>query len=404
MIRKRSLLLCGVIAVMPTLAYASEKRVSAEVSTTVGYSNNPFSTAGNDTGSGFAQAEFRPQVQFVSERSTVTVSAAAQVQQYFKRYSTADSYQVGLDYRGRPSEHFTTHLSARAVSSILGSLNNFAGALVPPVGDGGSVVIPPSDPINSGTDIGLFGTRGRQRTINVGGDVTAALSERDQVTGAVFFNDSHYSRITTLGTVSNYYGFGGSLGYARQLSQFTQIGLQGSGARYVYQIPGANTNVYALQATLSAKLNAQWTLSGAAGASFVDRNGGGIRTAFSGNLSLCRAGPRASACLTALRAVLPTGILGTQTQTTVGASYRYRLSEHAALAFTGNYSKNGTPLAGLTNSNEFAQGTISYDRQLRKRLRLISSVHYRKLIGGILSRTSDFGGQVGLAVRLGDTR
>ena len=418
MMRTRSLIACAAAVALPVVASAQETRLSADVSTTLGYSNNPFSVVGNDTGSAFAELNVRPQLQILTARSVFTINAAAQVEQYFKHYSTSDSYQAILDYRGRPTEHLTTHFDASFLSSIVGSFNNFAGSVVDPaqtIGFGrgatpgiGSVVTTPVSattlPVYSGTDVALFGTRSRQRTINVGGDVTAALSARDQLTGSLFFIDSRYSQTSAFGNLNNYNGYGSSLGYARQVSSFTQLGLQGSAARYIYKGAGSHSNVFSLQATLSGKLNAYWSLSGAAGLSLVDRTGQGSSTAFSGNLSLCRTGVRTTACLTARRAVLPTGILGTQNETDVGGTYRYRLSEHATLGLTANYTKNVTPYAIQTNGNEYVLGAISYERQLRQRLRFISTARYREVFGSNFKRAADFGGQVGLSLRLGDIR
>lgn len=413
MTRLRRLALCGAVLALPAAAQASEKRLSADVSTMLGYSNNPFSVAGDDTGSAFAEFSVRPQLQILTERNVFTIEAAAQVQQYLQHYSTSDSYQAGLDYRGRPSAHLTTHLSAAFLSSIVGSLDNLAGTLVDPgqtVGTGtgattgaGTVVVP-SGPISAGTDVALFGTRSRQRTINLGGDATAALSARDQLTGSLFFLDSRYSQSSAFRNLNNYQGYGGSLGYARQLSAYTQVGVQGSAARYVYDGTSSDTGVYSVQATLSTKLNAYWTLNGAAGVSLVDRSGLGQHASVSGNVSLCRTGARASGCVSARRAVLPTGILGTQTESDVGGTYRYRLSEHGTLSFTANYTKNGIPVEQLTNGNEYALASVSYERLLRQRLRFISSARYRKIFGGGVDRASDFGGQLGLALRLGDLR
>jgi len=228
--RSRCAMLCAAALALPGAAQADETRLSADVSTALGYSNNPFSLVGDDTGSAYAEFNVRPQLQILTERSVFTINAGAQIQQYFKHYSTSDSYQAGLHYAGHPREYLTTHLNAAFLSSIVGSLNNFAGTVVDPAqssgtGEGtttgtGTVGTTPvtTEPLNSGTDVALFGTRARQRTINVGGDATEALSARDQLTGSLFFLDSRYSQSSSFGSLDNYDGYGGSLGYARQLS------------------------------------------------------------------------------------------------------------------------------------------------------------------------------------------
>lgn len=410
---------------MPAFAQTTETRLSADVSGTLGYSNNPFATTGSDTGAGFAQVDIRPQLRILRQNSTLTISADANVQQYFNRYSRSDNYSGGVEYAFVPAEHVQAHLLANVQSSLIGSTNDVNNRFVTlnPIGTtptttpgAGAVVIDPilTNPINTGTDIALFGIGARRRTINGGGDVSATLSARDTVTVSAFVVDSRYSNTGATGSafsaIGDYTGYGGTVGYSRQINASIQAGLQGSVARYDYTVVGGDTTVYSVQATSTARINAYWTANGAIGVSFVNREIGGNKASLSGSLSLCRRGVRATYCVSASRAVLPTGAVGTQISTAVGGNYAYRLTEHSNITASADYSKNSTPggFGGAFNTlgigNEYLRTTVGYDHQLRQRLRLISSVNYRKIFGGNLNRPSDFGGQVGLALRLGDDR
>lgn len=419
------LALCAATVAMPALAQTSEKRLSADVAGTLGYANNPFATTGSDTGAAFAAVDIRPQLRILRENSTLTISAQANVQQYFNRYNRSDNYSGGLDYAFRPTEHSNAHLFANVQSSLIGSTNDVSNqfATVTPIDTTttvtptvGLVPITPINalPVNAGTDIALFGTGARRRTINGGGDITAVLSARDIVTASAFVVDSRFSNTgatdSTIGAFGDYFGYGGTVGYSRQLSEYVQAGLQGSVGRYDYTIVGGDTTVYSIQATTSARINTYWQLNGAVGVSFVNREIGGSEAAVSGSLSLCRRGIRSVYCLNANRAVQPTGSLGTQISTSAGGSYSYRLTERSNIGASADYSRNSNPtgLGDLANtlgtSNEFVRTSVTYDRQLRQRLRFIASASYRKIFGGNLDRPSDFGGQVGLAIRLGDIR
>lgn len=425
------LALCAATIAIPAYAQ-TESHLSADVSSSLGYSNNPFSTTGSDTGAGFVQVDIRPQLRLLRQNSALTISVDANVQQYFNRYARSDSYSGGLNYSFVPAEHVQGHLSASASSSVVGSSNDLSNQFnivrpLDPVGTpgtgigagSGTVITNPIStiPVNAGTDIALFGTRARRRTLNAGGDVSASLSARDSVNASAFVIDSRYSggraadtNIGLFGSTGDYTGYGGTVGYSRQIAEYLQAGLQGSGSRYDYSSLGGDTNVYSVQATASARVNTYWSINGALGVSFVQRELNGSQTSLSGNLSVCRRGIRSAYCLTANRAVLPTGSLGTQITTSVGGSYSYRLTEHSNISAGADYDRNSVPrvLLGTGNAlgigNEYLRTTLNYDRQLRQRLRMTTSVNYRKIFGSNLNRPSDFGGQIGLALSLGDNR
>jgi len=432
-VRARAYLaLCAATVAMPAFAQTTETRLSADVSSTLGYSNNPFSSTGSNTGAAFVSVDIRPQLRLLRERSSLTISADANVQQYVNRYNRSDNYSGGAVYSITPSEHISASLSAGIQSSLIGSTNAPYNqfAIVTPIdptapatpGSGlgtGTIVVDPilTTPINNGTDIGLFGTGARRRTINGGGNVSAVLSARDVVNASAFIINSHYSNGANtnnigglLGNLDNYTGYGGTVGYSRQFTANIQAGLQGSASKYNYDTEGGDTSVYSVQATTTARINAYWTLNAALGVSFINRQIGNSDPALSGSLALCRRGVRSAYCLNANRSVQPTGILGTQVSTTVGGNYSYRLTERSNIGASADFSRNTTP-PGLNDpinrlgiGDEYGRATINYDRQLRQRLRFIASANYRQIFGGNLNRPSDFGGQVGLALRLGDYR
>lgn len=391
-VRLRLLTACSLLAV-PVAAHADDDvRLSAQASATTGYSNNPFSETTGNTGSGFAQVEVQPRITYQTNRNVFTLDGLVQYQQYFRRYDSSEDYQVRLDYRGTPSEHVATHLNLGYDNSVIGGFDSFSTSVADP-----SV---PQTPIVSGTDIALFGTRDRRQTLSANGDIAVALSALDNVNASAFVIDTRYR---DSGALNDYDGYGGSLGYARQVSEHVQLGLRGSAARYDYKGLLSDSNVYSGQVTLAMALSERWKLDGALGVSFVDTSDtGGAKASVSGNLNLCHTGDRATLCLTARRAVLPTGLTGTQEETSAGGSYRYRVTEHGTLSFAADYTNNGSNQ--LVLASEYLRGSVTFEQALTKRLRLIATSYYREIFGGAANQASDFGGQIGFAVNIGDHR
>ena len=382
-----------VLIAVPGIANAQgEVRYGADASASVGYSTNPFSEPTNNTGSALTEIQFSPRISLVNEHSVFTLSGTGQYQRYFRRYGNSYSYGTGLDYSGRPSERIKSHLYIRYDSSVIGGSDFASGPIDPTL---------PVIPVLSGPDILLFGTRDRRRTLRGGGDVTYALSARDQLGASAYYISSRYSRFGALG---NNDGYGGSLGYSRQLTEHLQLGGQMAIARYDYQGSLGSTTVLSPQLSFSATLGPRWKADGALGMSFVNSSNGGTGTSLSGNLRLCRATLRSSLCLAAQRAVLPTGLSGTQNVTSADVSYSYKVSERGTIRASAGYTSNANNQLLIASQNQYVRGSIAYEHVLRERLRLIVSTQYRQVFGGLVDRSADVGGRVGIAVRLGDIR
>jgi len=69
-----------------------------------------------------------------------------------------------------------------------------------------------------------------------------------------------------------------------------------------------------------------------------------------------------------------------------------------------DYTRNGNSQLGFATRNEYLRGSLGYDHLLRERVHVIMSGQYRKIYGGVVARGADYGGQLGIAVRLGDRR
>ena len=438
MIRAGFLLGAAGVALAATAARAqTESRVSADVSATGGYSSNPFTVSGDDTGAAVVTIDIAPRYQLLTPRSTITVSADANIQQYISRYGNNVSYAGAVDYQGQPSERVTAHARIDLSSAVLGAFNSylpFAGgiggiatpglgattdtgtAAIGGTGIGGAGAagaigtglqpIVAATPLVSYTDVGLYGLRNRRRSARASGDLGFVLSARDSLTVGAFGELTRYRGLIA----SDYDAYGGSLAYQRRLSNRLSVGLSGSASNYSYHSLYSDTRTYSIQATASAALNERWTANGALGVTFVDGGGDGSTrsTSLSGSLDLCRRGPHSSMCLQAVRQASPTGIAGTQYVTTAGFSWNRQLDERQNVTLNGTYSKVGggtvRALGGLPLQSEYVQGVASYGRRLAPRLRFVASANYRELLSGNAGRSADYGGQVGLSYRFGDRR
>ena len=422
MTRRIALLAVAPLLALPHAAQAQETRTSVEVAGTTGYSNNPFVQRGSSSGSGFVAFDVTPRLQLLNERSTFTATLNAHVDQYFTRYPTTDNYRVNLAYNGQPSERITTFAQVNLSSSIIGSFDNLFGSGVvdtsglgggaggvtsgtsssggnSTVGTGGATVNPGSGGgLGSGilpaTDIGLLGTRDRRRSLYATGGLAARLSEHDTISASAF---GDFARYRNSGAISDYDGYGGTVGYSRQLSTRTSVGVQGSASRYQYKGALGDTNVYSVQATGSTQLNAYWTAQGSLGVSFTESGtpGSRNRASLSGQLSLCRRGQLDNFCFSASRAAQATGINGAQYVTSVGANWTRRLSERTSVGANVSYVTEGG-LRSLTNvQSDYLATSVTLDRRVLERLRVFASARYRQVFGGIANQSSDYGGQIG---------
>lgn len=429
MTRAGSLLGAATVALvaLPTAALAGEGRFSTDVAVTAGYSHNPFTLSDGSTDSAVVSLDVLPRYQWLTERSTTTLSGAVSLQQYLRRYPFTDNYSAAVDHSQRLSERVTAHGRVDLSSTVLGGFNSYlpvaspttpvgtapgVGAILPGTTTGTATGTVVATPIASSfpalTDIGLFGTRSRRQLARFSGDLSASLSARDSLTGSAFFEAARYNRALL---AADYEGYGGSLGYSRRVSDRWTVGLRGSGSHFNYRGRDSDSTVYSLEGTFSGRLSAVWSVDGSLGASFVDSGAVGStrRTSVSGSVNVCRRGERSLMCAQLSRQVAPTGLVGTQYVTAAGLNWSTRLSERENLSLSANYSKIGSDRTALLLGaqrlrTEFVQAVAGYDRQLRERLRFVASANYRQLLSGGPGRVSDYGGQVGLSYRFGDPR
>lgn len=383
---------------MPAAALAqSETSWSAEAYGSAGWSANPFVGSG-DASSGFVQFGLRPKARIRTERDTIDIAADIQVQQYFRRYSTRDNYNVRFNYTGKPNERITTRLGVRYANTIAGAF--FDGSSI---ADPGTPVSPDQVP-----DIGLFGTNNRRQSIDLQPGVDIRLSARDQLQFTSFVTTTTNSGSQQ---ANNFFSYGGSLGYANRLSSRATVGVEAAASAADYRGGLGSTRVYSVRGTADLVLTERWKLTGAAGASFLDTglaNLSGARPSsatVSGRLSLCNTGALDTFCLVASRDVAPSNFAGTSAQSSVAASYRRRVSRYGNVSIQSSFTDielGQLQLPGTATRYWASSGEYRY--ALGERLSITASGFYRAVLGGIANRGDDYGGQIGFVYRFGDLR
>ena len=433
----RALAAAALAGLVPVAAGAqtTENRFGGSASATLAYSNNPFSQQNGNggttsTSSPLAVLDVTPTFQHLTEHSVLSISADANLQQYFRRYGGNNSYSGAIDYRLRPAARVSAHLRLDLASAVLGSFNSF----VPPVtatplpvtgapattttvpgaaANGNALPVDPtllypSSPLL--TDIGLYGLRTRRRTARASGDASIGVTERDSLTVSTYAEVARYGGGANGVNFGDYEAYSGTLGYQRRVSAYINLGVQGTASLFNYRTTGS-TRVYAVAATATGRLSPHWTLDGSLGASFVSgASAGSTRsTSPSGSVSLCRQGERSVMCAQASRQVSATGVGSSQYVTTAGLNWSRRLSERDGLSLNATYSNIGGGRVllvpgGLPLQTQYGQASLGYDRRLRQRLRFVASANVRQLLDGGNGRPADFGGQVGLSYQFGNLR
>jgi hypothetical protein len=340
---------------------------------------------GNNTGSGFAQIQFNPEIDVTDEKNSLAIVGAFQDKEYFKHYNNSSDYSGGLDYKGTPSALIQTHLGINYDSAI--------------IGQGINGLINSSGPVLSGADLALFGTQQRVQTSRANGDVKFGLSAKDTLIFSSYYLVTRYEKSFA---VNDYDGYGGSAGYSRQISENLQLGVQGTASRYIYRfVSGADTTVYSPQVTFSNALSAYWKIQGALGASFINRGVNGSSTSVSGNANLCRTTERSNFCLTFLRAVLPTGANGTQNEIQGGMSYSYKISSRDTITSQINYTSNSGISLGVVPKTAFLNGDLIYRHPLTEKIDMTLQARYSHIVENTAGRSADYGGQFGISVKVG---
>lgn len=387
------------------------------VSGGVGYNTNPLVASGgsgNDDrgGSGSTSINVQPSIQFIDGVDTALISGTYNRQDFFNGQRGNSGYGVNVNGHKQFDARTSLNLYAGFDSSILGGLAGFAPATVTTPVVGGTapvgttpivttpVVTTPVVPIDG--DIGLIGLGQRRNAITVGADFAYQPSEVATWTAGANATRSTYPGAGLL--ASNYTSVGGQLGYTRSLDEVSSAGLTLSVSNTDYQ-RGFSTRIYTPRVTYSRRFSERFSGNIAIGAAIVDDGLSGTNVTVSALASACRSWTeRGDLCINASRDPSPTGFGGVRTQTQVGATYGYRLSEVTSLSAGASYSHVGggsnDPAFASIADQDYIAADATLSRRIGRRLSATATASYRDIGGGQFA-SSDLSGRLGLSVTLG---
>ncbi|ARS27323.1 autotransporter domain-containing protein [Sphingomonas sp. KC8] len=362
-----------------------------DLSTSAGYSTNPFLSEDSNTDSAFIEGAIRPNISFIDDRGRTELGGYYSRSEYLRRsISASEAYGASARTNRKLSEKVDVRALLSYDSSIVGSADaegNFDPSL-------------PQYP-----DIGLIGQRQRREMFSATAGATIRPNARD-----VWTIDFDGSKVRYPGDAladANYKSYGARLGYSRAISETSTIGVTLGYTQIDYDAPNQDSRIISPQLTYSTRFAGGWSISAAVGVSLTRRDlivGKDNSTALSGNLQACRETERSNLCFGGSRATSATGFGGARTQTDLFANYNYRLSERSTISARANYSINGDDGLVLPGNRKYLSVGTDYSHQFSERLRLTAAVAYRDAYAPFLSPDADIRGSIGLAYTLGSRR
>jgi len=384
----RGILAFASIIVLSEDAFADDNvTLGADSSLSAGFANNPFSQIGPDTSSGFAKIDATPKLDISTAKTVTEITGLGEYTRYFQHYD--DSYKLKgmLDFTDNPSTRVKFHVNLSYDNSIVGE--NLA--------DTSSV----TELSTQGSDLAAYGSRDRREIAQAKNDLSVILSPYDSLTINSYYVRTRYNELAAL---SDYDGYGAGAGYSRQVTANLQLGIQGSAARYNYNLALQDTSVYTPQVSFAAKLNSYWKVDGAIGISFIDVFSNAAHhdsNALAANINICRLTERTDLCALARRAVLPTGASGTQKQTNAGFKYSYKITTRGTITATAEYVLDAGVQGFGTPNISYFRSSVEYKRAMSQRIDVGITGKYTGVYQADIHRMPDYEALVSISAKLG---
>lgn len=392
-------LIVGLLVLPPGFGLAAahaKPELTADLSASTSIGTNPYGLTGNDTDSGSATISLAPLLTDRSATGSFKLQGRVAHTEYFRRYQSTQSYSVDTSAIEQLTSRLSIHASAGFDSAVYG--NN--QLLFPGTGSDGEID-PNLPPIVD--DVTLNGLRERRVSYRSGAGFNYTPTSRDSYFADASVFAARYPRKTANLSEYNYYGT--SFGYQRQIDSRINLGLQGSVGRTDYLgTANGDATTFSPRVSASIKLDPRWSLSGDVGVSITrsNRTGGKITdTGIAFSLTVCRRGDRANFCLTGSRSAQPSALDGVRTQTSIGASYNYKIDNRSDIGITGNYSRASKTNLGLQPARDYVNTRVTYNRTLTRNLRGFVAAGYSDSFDGLASRRANLEGTLGVSLFLG---
>lgn len=369
--RHRPVLLSVLVVVpvcAPEAAFA-ETNFVVDTSLEAGLATNPFQTAGPSKSSVVITASVAPELEIRDARGSYRLRGRFRHEEYLRQYQSSQDYGVnfGMDRTIDERTRFAGRFGFD--SSIVGNNDIFFGN-VP-----GGTVDPALPPILD--DVTLNGVRQRQESFSAVTSIVHRPSERDELTlahsGSIIRFPGGLNR-------QDYNYFSQRLGYYRRLDANLSIGGSLNVAKTNYRrsaLGDGRTITPHVNARL--KFGPRWSVDVALGATFTRTQtilGRRSQTGITGSLNACYTVVRSAFCLDADRQSVPSSFDGIRTQSSVGASYNYRLSERSDIGARASYSRSSQPIANIGGSIETVALGVNYNRRISRQLSAFATGGY----------------------------
>ncbi len=376
--------LLGVALAAP--AAAGSIQFSAQLKAEVGDGTNPFLRPGVTGSAPLVSGSFTPKFLYQTARSTTTLDADYDRQQYFSRYGYTDSLQATF---GR-----TDQLSAQLQSILGASFSTTNRAIITDLAQ-----VTDQDPLNIG-----------RRTYRSTGQYQLQwqASAKDQLSyGAQVEHLAYGSSQSTVRNASSspYTQVSVNAGYNHTVDARTSLGLQVSLSSTKSELyPDSRTIQPSV--TVKRQLNAVWTLDGHVGVVLQHIEGpfASSSTSLSYGANLCGAYPRTHICISAQHQTSPSGYGSLRTSSSINATLTHDLSEHSHATVSASYLKtSGSASEGpvIAPTARAFLSSAEYDRDLTQRLSAGFGGTYQSRNTSTLGTGRSIAGTIHVTAKLG---
>ena len=416
--RTLPLLLAGAAFLGTAPAGAQSRQTYVDLSAGVGYSTNPRLSAGDDVDSVFGRLSAFGAHSWQTERSATQFSGFVETSFYGRgEPDSTEIFNLGASTQYQASETVSVFGSASFSGDFGGQLSTrFLTAPFQPTAP--ATQVPPSQqatpalpaqptvqlPPLTVTDPFLFGIQGRQYQASLQAGLAIRPTEREQ-----WNISANLQRYFFSGSLNDqdYWVYGATAGYERQVSERSSAGLRVSVQRSDFS-GGRATTFITPQATFRTRFSEVWDAQLAAGFTYTDEDsvvGDDQSFGLALDASLCRALENQRICARASRYNQNAGGATLLETTSAGIDYSQRLGEFDTLQLRADVVRSsGFEVLGQESASTYYTAAGTYSRRFGERLSGGILVNARKLNQFGTDPKADVGGSVFLSYRLGDIR
>lgn len=407
-------LVCGAcILASPSLAQAQEgtqepggTRARIDISTGAEVSSNPFLTEdGSEAASAYIAID--PSVFLEDGRHETVLRGSFRLSQYTNGYGQDESASARIESNRALSERTSLGLQASIRSSRSNLRNALSDLANSSLANGAGVFPEPAE-----LDPTIFGTRGRTTSIATSASIEHALSPIDAFQAAAFFQNSDYDEDVG----NDHTDVSLLLGYSRQLTPRTAIGLKGqlSLTNYEERTGGnvnafGDANVYLLSGQVEHTINNQWEIQAGIGVNLIDQElgqtGNETDIFLAVDAALCRSGMQTRFCVTVSRSATPTARSGVTNVTSIGLSSEFRLSGDDTFSISSYFGRTEENRVDLLVNDAAPRnvlgGVARFRHDLSDRASLLVQSSYSDTESSLQNVGADFSVSLGISLRLG---